>query len=67
MKVKYCPETDAAYIYLKEVGPGGVAETVEAVPGRVMLDFDGEGVLVGVEVLSAATTLPQELLRGPSA
>lgn len=47
------PEADAVYIY---VGEGEVAETEEVAP-NVMLDFDAEGRVVGVEVLTASKVL----------
>ncbi len=46
MKFHYYPETDSLYIDLKEK-PG--VETREAEPG-VILDFDGEGHLVGIDI-----------------
>lgn len=46
MKFHYYPETDSLYIDLVE-RPG--AESREVVPG-VVLDFDGEGRLVGVDI-----------------
>jgi uncharacterized protein YuzE len=51
VKVSYDPDVEAAYIYLTEIGPGGV-------------DFDAEGRLVGIEVLKASQTLPKHLLEG---
>ena len=47
------PEADAVYIYL---GEGEVAETEEVAP-NVMLDFDADGRVVGVEVLTASKVL----------
>ncbi|RME95390.1 MAG: DUF2283 domain-containing protein [Verrucomicrobia bacterium] len=46
MKLKYYPETDSLYIELAE-RPG--ADSHEVVPG-VVLDFDAEGRLVGIDV-----------------
>ena len=50
MKVQYYPETDSLYIDLAE-RPG--ADTQEVAPG-VVLDFDAEGRLVGIEVDQAS-------------
>lgn len=45
-------EAQAGYLYIKhDVEPGGVARTVPA-DNRVLLDFDADGRIVGVEVLS---------------
>ena len=71
MRVTYDPQVDAAYIYLREIDSGGVKHTVplddlesnvESV-GRLVLDFDEEGRLVGIEALDACEVLPPELLR----
>ena len=49
MRTSYDPEVDAMFIWF---GPDGVksAETEEVAPG-VMLDFDEDGQVVGIEVL----------------
>jgi len=64
--VEYDPEANAAYIYLKEIRSGGVAQTVCVDPidigGMVNLDLDDEGVIVGIEALDARGELPPELL-----
>jgi uncharacterized protein YuzE len=49
----YDPEADAAYIYL---GAAAVVESEDVSPG-VVLDYDAEGRVVGVEVLNASRTL----------
>ena len=50
MRVRYDDETDTLTITLREVP---VAESDEDKPG-VILDYDGEGNLVSVEVLEAS-------------
>jgi uncharacterized protein YuzE len=66
MRVTYSPDVDAAYIYLREVEAGGVVYTYSATPeietDMINLDFDREGRLVGIEVLSASRHLPPELI-----
>lgn len=49
IKTSYDPETDAMFIW---VGPEGAksVETREVSPG-VMLDYDADGALIGIEVL----------------
>ena len=49
----YDPEADAAYIYL---GESKILESEEVAPG-IVLDFDAEGRVVGIEILSASTVL----------
>ncbi|HEY8874401.1 MAG TPA: DUF2283 domain-containing protein [Stellaceae bacterium] len=50
MRTSYDPEADAMFIWF---GPEGVksAETEEVTPG-IMLDFDADGRVIGIEVLS---------------
>ncbi len=49
MRTSYDPEADAMFVWF---GPEGVksAETEEVAPG-IMLDFDGDGRVVGIEIL----------------
>lgn len=43
---------NAAYIYVAgPIPPGGVADTIEGAPG-INLDFDRQGRLLGIELLS---------------
>jgi len=50
MKAIYDPKTDTLSLELK---PGPVAESDEKKPG-VILDYDAEGNLIGIEVLDAS-------------
>ena len=49
----YDPEADAAYIYL---GESKILESEEVAPG-IVLDYDAEGRVVGLELLSASKVL----------
>lgn len=68
MRITYDPEANAAFIYLKEtIAPGGVARTeicdVETKPETsIILCFDSEGLVVGIEILGATRILPPETL-----
>ena len=54
MKAFYDKEADAAYIYLKgRIQKGEVKKTVH-LNGNVLLDFDLEKKLIGIEILSAS-------------
>jgi uncharacterized protein YuzE len=52
IRTSYDPEADAMFVWF---GPDGVksAGTEEVSPG-IMLDFDGEGRVIGVEVLDVS-------------
>ena len=66
MRVNYDSEADAAYISLKSIGSGEASQQVavksEAAAGKIILDLDDEGRLVGIEVLNARRGLPADLL-----
>ena len=52
MRMTYDPAADAMYLYLTELAAGAaeVARTEEVAPG-LMLDFDRDGRVIGIEVL----------------
>lgn len=52
MAVFYDTEADAAHIALRGgIGPGETARTVQACDGKINLDFNAAGQLIGVELL----------------
>lgn len=53
MKVNFDAEADALYVRFSE---SEIAETVEVRPG-VMLDYDADGKIVGLEILDTAKNL----------
>ena len=64
LRLSYDKSADAAYIYLE---PADVIPSVvrtEHVGTSIHLDFDDQGRLVGVEVLSAALLHPALLTEG---
>jgi uncharacterized protein YuzE len=70
VRVTYDPGADRGYVYLRDIESGGAKHTVpldiEDGPEslvNLVLDFDGEERLIGIEVLNASETLPPELLR----
>lgn len=57
IRTSYDPEADAMFVWF---GPEGVksAGTEEVSPG-IMLDFDSEGRVIGVEVLDVSARMMQ--------
>jgi len=50
VRIHYDPQADAAYIRLAETD---VADSDEVTPG-IVLDFDADGHVIGIEILDAA-------------
>jgi uncharacterized protein YuzE len=68
VRVTYDETANAAYIYLAE--PRARVPSARTYPcdpvdvdGMINLDFDGQGRLVGIEVLAASSKLPEYLLQ----
>ena len=60
MKVTYDKEADAAYIYIKgDIKKGEVKNTV-SMNDNIILDFDTNKKLIGIEILSASTVVPKK-------
>jgi uncharacterized protein YuzE len=61
IRTSYDPEADAMFVWF---GPEGVksVETQEVAPG-IMLDFDSEGRVIGIEVLD----LSERMMRAKAA
>ena len=58
LKVEYDPEADAAYIRFSSEP----IEESEEVSAGIVLDFDADGHIVGMEVLRARDQLPPAML-----
>ena len=71
MRVTYDESVDAAYLYLVPIEPGDVKNTYGCPPdeigGMINLDFDSDGRLIGIEVLSASRLLPDVVLKSTQA
>jgi uncharacterized protein YuzE len=67
VRVTYDASVDMAYIYLGERNPGSVHRSEEFEPedkgGTLVLDFDNDGHLLGIEVFRARERLPAALLE----
>jgi len=66
MRVMYDRAADAAMIYLREIEVGEskhqCAVDCDEANGMIVLDIDGEGRLISIEVIGARNGLPSELL-----
>jgi uncharacterized protein YuzE len=67
MRVTYDASADIAYIYLVERAAGSVDRSDEYEPedtgGTLVMDFDTDGYLLGIEVLRARERLPAAVLE----
>jgi uncharacterized protein YuzE len=55
MRMTYDPAADAVYLYITEPSPDDAAvRRTEEVADGLMLDFDVDGHVVGVEILSVS-------------
>lgn len=61
--VTYDRDADAAYIYFTSTKPSAPVSQVVAVAETIILDFDANRRLVGIEVLSASNILAEDILR----
>jgi uncharacterized protein YuzE len=61
MKVTYDSDADAAYIRIMDADHSHVAESEEMKPG-VVVDYDAEGRIVGIEILSVSRNYPQAVV-----
>jgi len=57
MKVKYDKEVDILYIQFSDKKVG---ESDEEKPG-IILDYDNDGNIIGIEVLNASKKMPQPM------
>lgn len=63
MKIEIDSDIDAAYVYMgNEIVNGDVAKTIE-VNSDIILDFDINGKLLGIEVLNASKNLTADFLK----
>ncbi len=62
LRVTYDRAADAAWLYLRAIGPGEARS--KPLTGTLIADFDEGGHLIGLEVLHASHVLPAEVLAG---
>lgn len=62
MRMTFDKDVDAAYIYLKDkIGKGEVKNTI-ALNDDIILDFDTDKKLIGIEILSASKVISQKVV-----
>lgn len=60
MRFAYCPDTDSLYIELnpgRKRKPGGTQHLVGSGSRDIVIDVDGDGVLVGIDMDSFASEI----------
>ncbi|MEV0359011.1 DUF2283 domain-containing protein [Nocardia sp. NPDC050697] len=64
MQMTYDPAANAAYISLKEIANGEAVrqQHVDVDRGDIIVDFDRDGLLIGIEIRGARAALPAEAL-----
>ena len=62
MRFEYDKESDAAYIYLEDSIEDGEAEKTIELNDNIIVDFDKNGKLLGIEILDASKVLNKESL-----
>lgn len=62
MKLEYDKDADAAYLYLQYPIKEGAAKKTIQLNDNIILDFDENSQLLGVEILSASKVLNKKVL-----
>lgn len=62
MRFEYDKEVDAAYIYLEYPIKRGEAKKSVELNESIIVDFDNNGRILGVEILNASKVLKKETL-----
>ena len=62
MPITYDPSASAAYIYIVDRTDAGEAVDTRVTEDGLVLDFDKQGYLLGIEVLAAERVLRPETL-----
>jgi len=62
MKFEYDKAVDAAYIYLKYPIKEGEAKKTIALNDNIILDFDKDRKLIGIEILNASKVMNKKAL-----
>jgi len=63
MRIKVDEEAKSAYIYIKDEVKKGEVKKTKALNDEIILDFDKDGKLIGIEILNAVKYLPKKTLE----
>jgi uncharacterized protein YuzE len=63
MKIDFDRDSDVAYVYIEECKLEGAVDKTIEVNNNIILDFDSNGKLVGIEALNATKNLSEELIN----
>lgn len=63
MKFEYDKDIDAAYIYIDYPIEDGEAKNTIELNENIILDFDENGRLLGIEILNASKVLSENAIR----
>ncbi len=58
MRTEIDVESDAGYIYFKEIQAGEVTKTI-SLNDSINIDLDSNGKLIGIEILEVSKNLPK--------
>ena len=58
----YDKESNVAYLYLKEISEGEVAQTI-SLNDSINVDLNSEGQVLGLEILDADKNLPLNVIK----
>jgi len=62
MKVTYDKDADAAYMYVKGSIKKGEVKNTMSMNDNIVLGFDSNKKLIGIEILSASTVMPKKVV-----
>ncbi len=63
MKLTYDKEVDTAYIYMQYPIKDGECKTTKEIDENIIVDFNAEGKIIGVEILNASKVLDKKVMQ----
>lgn len=63
MRIEYDKAVDAAYLYIKNrISKGEITQTI-ALNDNIILDFNKDKQLIGIEIISASKIIPRKEIK----